>query len=200
MVLTGVVLLLLVVDQGARLVAEGQLAARAREAATDPGSVDASITSFPFIGRLLAAGSVPRVSIRVDDSRAGPVRLAAVVVEADGVELDRGAMFSGEVRVQAIDRGLVAVELDANGLTDALKVPVTVGDGQVRVGVRGVGVRAEVQVKEGVLGLRVAGLSALEVAIVRTPLIPCAATSVVVAGDRVRLSCELDELPAVLRK
>jgi len=196
------VVLLLGVDQGARLVAQGALASRAREAARDPDSADATITSFPFLGRLLASGSVPRVDVRVTGAAAGPLRLAAVEVEASGVVLDRGALLSGDVRVKAIHRGRVTVELNGMGLTDAVKLPVTIGDGKVRVGREGgVGVAADVEVnRSGSLVLRLAGLPALTVPVVRTPLVPCAATSVSVEGDRVLLSCEVDEFPAALRR
>lgn len=192
--------LLVVVDQGTRLVAESQLAARAGRAAGGPDSAEASITSFPFLVRLLTAGSVPRVEVRVTGASAGPLRLAAVEVRADGVALDRGALLSGDVRLEEIDHGLVAVELDGRSLAEAIHLPVTIRDGQVRVGAGRLAVTAGVEVHRGSLVLRLVGLRALTVPVVRTPLVPCAATSVSVEGDRVRLSCEVDRLPAVLRR
>lgn len=195
------VVLLLAADQGARAVAEGKLASRAREAAGGPDSADATITSFPFLGRLLASSSVPRVEVRVTGATAGPLRLAAVEVVATGVTLDRGAMFSGHVRLSEIEGGVVTVELDGPSITGVADLPVTIADGKVRVGTGQVAVDAGVTVnRSGSLVLRVAGLPALTVPVVRTPLIPCAATTVSVEGDRVRLSCEVDELPAVLRR
>lgn len=192
--------LLLVVDQGARLVVEDRLEARARQAATDEDAAHAGITSFPFLGRLLLSGSVPRVRVRVDRPRAGPLRLAAVVVEAFGVEVDRGGLASGRVRLEDIDRGSVSVEIDGAALADTLGLPVTVDGGEVLVGLEGISVPARLDVGDGALVLRVAGARALRVPVVRTPLIPCAVTSVAVEGDRVRLSCEVDELPPALRR
>ena len=195
------VLLLLIADQAARVVAEGKLASRARVAAGDSASADATIASFPFLGRLLASGSVPRVTVRVTGAEAGPVRLAAVEVEATGVALDRSALLSGKVRLHGIAGGAVAVELDSAALTETLKVPVTIADGKVLVGRGAVAVEATAEVsRAGSLVLRLARLPALTVPVVRTPLIPCAATTVGVRDDRVRLSCEVDELPAVLRR
>ena len=195
------VLVLLAVDQAARVFAEGKLAARAREAAGGPESADAAITSFPFLGRLTASGSVERVAVRVVGASAGPLRVAAVEVEAWGVSLDRSSLLSGEVRLHDIDRGVVAVELDASAITDVVNLPVRITDGIVRVGNEAVGVNAGVTVDAGgALVLRVAGLRTLTVPVVRTPLIPCSATEVTVRGDRVRLSCEVVELPAALRR
>jgi hypothetical protein len=95
----------------------------------------------------------------------------------------------------------VAVELDASPNTDVVDLPVRIADGGVRVGNDTVGVDAGVTVDaDGSLVLRVAGLRTLRVPLVRTPLIPCAATQVTVSDDRVRLSCEVDELPEVLRR
>ena len=188
-------------DVLAREVAEGELAARARSAAGRPESARADIDSFPFLGRVAAAGTVRRVEVRVEGAKAGPVPLAAVVVEAHGVAVDRRALLAGDVRVRGIDRGVVAVELDGAALSEVLRLPVTVGGGEVSVDVRGTRVVARAEVgRRGSLVLRVSELPALTLPIVRTPLVPCAVTTVAVDGDRVRLACELDELPAALRR
>ncbi len=201
LVLLGLVAVVLVVaDQSARLAAEGRLASRARDAATDEDSATADITSFPFLGRLFISGSVARVRVRVDGPRAGPLRLAAVVVDASGVVLDRGRLVKGDVRVDDIDRGSVAVEIDGAALAETLRLPVTVRDGQVRLSVGGVAVPAAAAVDEGTLVLRVGGLPAFRVPVVRTPLVPCTLATLTVTDDRVRMSCEMDELPSALRR
>jgi hypothetical protein len=201
LVLLGLVAVVLVVaDQSARVAAEGRLASRARDAATDEDSATADITSFPFIGRLFISGSVPRVRVRVEGPRAGPLRLAAVVVDASGVVLDRGRLVRGDVRVEDIDRGSVAVEIDGAALAETLRLPVTVRDGQVRLSVGGVAVPAAAEVDDGTLVLRVGGLPAFRVPVVRTPLVPCTLATLTVTNDRVRMSCQMDELPSALRR
>lgn len=193
--------LVLAADQGARVVAERTLAARARAASRGPDSAEATIRSLPFLGRLVASGSVPSVAVRVTGAMAGPVRLAAVDVVATGVRLDRRALLGGHVRLNSIEAGMVSVELDGPSITGVVDLPVTVAGGRVTVGAAGVGVDAEVALdRRGALVLRVAGLEALSVPVVRTALVPCAATSVAVVGDRVRLTCEVDELPDALRR
>lgn len=193
--------LVLGLDQGARLVAEGQLASRAREAARNPESAESTITSFPFLGRLLLLGSVPRVRVRVTAAAAGPLRLAAVEVEGSGIRVDRLALRSGDVRLEGIDRGSVTVELDSGAISEAVGLPVAVADGRVQVGTGAVRGEAGVEVDgDGSLVLRAAGLSGLRVPVARTPLVPCAVTEASVHGDRVRLRCEVDELPVALRR
>ena len=194
------VMVLIAIDQVARLYAENQLAARAREAGDGSASAEASIRSFPFLGRLLVSGSVPEAEVRATGTRVGPLRVAVVEVEASGVELDRDAMLVGDVRLDAIDRGRVTVELDGAALTEALDLPVTISDGVLRVARAGVPVSASVALDQGDLVVDVAGLPAVRVPVGDTPLVPCAATGVSIAGGRVRLSCEVDELPAVLKR
>lgn len=202
--LSAVLVLAAAADQGARVLAEAQLADRARRAADGAGGgaqARASIASFPFLGRLAVSGSIARVRVRVERSLAGPLRLAAVEVDARGVKLDRSRLLAGRVEMEGIDAGTVSVELDGPALSEALKVPVTVAGGRVATRVRGVGVSARPEVDaDGSLVLRVAGVPGLTVPLDRVPLAPCAATSVAVAGDRVRLSCRMDRLPPVLRR
>lgn len=198
LVLLGVVLV--AVDQGVRVLAEGQLAARAGKAATDESTTSASITSFPFLGRLLVSGSVAKVRVRVDGARAGGLRLSTLVVEASGVALDRSGLTSGEVRVEDIASGSVAVEVDGAALAEAVNLPVTIGDGRVGIGVSGATVTADAEIEDGSLVLRVAGLPALRVAVVRNELVPCSVTTLAIVADRVRLACEVDELPEALRR
>ena len=104
-----VLVLLAVLDQVPRLLAEAKLASRAQEAAPGAESADASITSWPFVGRLLTLGEMSRVVVRVHGVDAGPLRLASVEVRATGVVLDRTALVSGDVRVEGIRRGTVTV-------------------------------------------------------------------------------------------
>lgn len=192
------VALLLGADQAARVVTERRLAERARQAATVQ-SAWADISSFPFLGRIFWSGTVREVHVRVTGVQAGPLRLTAVRVDAWGVRLKRDFMFGGRVQVEAIERGMVTVELDGPALSDALHVPVYVEGDRVRVG-RGVAVAAAVRVdRRGTLTLEVAGLPTLTVPAWSTPLVPCTATMAGIVGDRVRLACSVDQLPALLR-
>ena len=194
-----VALLLLGVDLVARSIAESRIEERARTAVAGAGSIEADIHSLPFLPRLLLAGSVSAVEVRLEQVRTGGQQLSAVEVDLRGVELDRDALFGGQARLDDIDRGEMSLELDSGSLSRALRVPVTIGGGgiQTKVGPARVSARPDVG-RDGSLLLR-AGRANLRVSPNRTGLLSCAATRVAVVGDRVRLTCDLDEVPPALR-
>ncbi|MGH9157540.1 MAG: LmeA family phospholipid-binding protein [Acidimicrobiales bacterium] len=189
------VALLVGVDLAARAAAERRLETRAVRAAGQGATASAEIGSFPFLARLLLAGEVPEVSVRAEHVTAGPLTLDAVVLDLDGVSLDRSALYGGEVRLRDIDGGTVTVEFDAVLLADALDVPVEISAGALRVAVAGQPVTARAMVDNGELVVSVAGLPALRLVVPRTELSPCRAAEVTVVGDRLRLSCRIDSVP-----
>ena len=195
-----VAVVLLGLDLAARAVAEGRLEGRARAEAPGVQSVRARIGSFPFLPRLLVSGSVPAVDVRLDQVPTRFVQLTAVEVGLRGVEVDRDVLLQGETRLNHIDRGTASLELDSGSLSRALRVPVAIAGGQVRAraGPAQVSARPEVG-RDGTLVLRVGGQN-LRLPLARTRLLPCAATRAAVVGDRVRLSCDLDEVPPGLHK
>lgn len=191
--------LLVGADFAAKGVAEKRIEDRAAEAAGAGASATATISSFPFLGRLLVSGSVPEVEVRTSGVEAGPLTLRAVTVDLDGVELDRDALFGGEVQLRDIDRGRVTVELDAGVLSRVLDVPIAIDDSTVSVEVAGQRVTASAEVREGALVLNVAGLPALTVPVVRTELSPCDVAGVEVRGDRLLLTCQIADVPVALQ-
>lgn len=116
------------------------------------------------------------------------------------VELNRRSLLKGKVRLKDVDRGTVAVELDARSLRRIVKLPVVVEDGRVHVSVAGRRVSASTSVESGDLVLRVAGLPSFNVPIGRNGLVSCTATNLAIDGDTLRLTCEVDKVPAVLRR
>ncbi len=194
-----VVLILAGADVAAKRIAEGRIETRARAEVPDTGSVDAHIASFPFLARLLVAGSAGNVDLRFEQVPTRPVRLSAVELQLRGVKVDRDALFSAEASVDSIERGTVSAEIDAASLSRALPVPVSIGGGEVRSRVGPLPVSARPAVgRGGNLVLRFGGL-AHTVSLPRSEVLGCAATRVAVVGDRLRLSCEVDEVPAPLR-
>lgn len=201
LVVLGVVAAVLVgADVAARRVAEGEVEQRARAEAKDARSVDASIASFPFLPRLLLAGSVPEVGVHLVEVTSGPLDLAAVDVDLRGVRLDRGALFSGVAELQGIDGGTVTVDLDAAAISRALRLPVSISGGALRVRFRGLEVSARPEAGEdGSLVLRAARLPRLRISLTRSRLVSCAAARATVEGDRVRLACDVTDVPPGLR-
>ncbi|HVE47091.1 MAG TPA: DUF2993 domain-containing protein [Acidimicrobiales bacterium] len=195
----GIVLTILgAVDQGARVFAENKLEEKARAEARGASSVEASISSFPFLGRLLVSGNVSTVEVRAEQATLSDLLSGSVEVDLRGVRLERDALFSGKVRLQRIDAGTVAVELDAAGLGRVLKLPVTIEDGQVRLTVAGRTVTARAAVVAGELVLQMGALPALSVPITRNGLMNCTAADAEVRGDTIRLTCAVDEVPPAL--
>jgi hypothetical protein len=201
LVTLGVLAALLVgADAGARRVAEAKVEQRARAQAPGSQAVEARIGSFPFLPRLLLSGSVPEVALHLEQVTTGPVDLAVVDIDLRGVVLDRDALLAGSPELQDITGGTVNVELDAGAIERVVRLPVSVGDGAVRVRFRGleVAVRPEAG-QDGSLVLRAGRLPPLRVPLARSRLVSCAAARVTVEGERVRLSCDVTEVPPALR-
>lgn len=194
-----VVILLLGADTAARSYAQGKLADRARQAAPEATDVTARISSFPFLGRLAVSEDVTDISLHFTDVVAAGLRFAAVDVDMHGVVIDRNELISQrKVRLLRIDHGTVAVELAASELSRALGAQVGIRGRGVEVGgTGGSSVTATPAVTGNRLLLRTANLPTLALAIPRTTLIPCAAT-VVVSGDRLRISCSINQVPPAL--
>ncbi|HUR18285.1 MAG TPA: DUF2993 domain-containing protein [Acidimicrobiales bacterium] len=197
----GIVLtVLLAVDQAARLFAENKLEEKAQAEVRGAGEVEAGISSFPFLGRLLLSGSVSAVEVRAERAGLSDLLSAAVEVDLYGVRLDRDDLFSGKVKLRGIDTGTITVELDSTALQRVLKLPVTVAGGEVRVTLAGRAVAARAAVDAGSLVLEVAGIRTMRVPIARNGLVSCTAADLEVTGGIIRLTCEVDEVPPALRR
>lgn len=188
------------VDVASRHLAENRIEARARAAMPEAASIEADLESFPFLPRLLAAGSAGDVGLRLTQVPAQSLQLTTVEAELRDVKLDRDALLSRQVSLRSIEGGTVSAELDAASLSRALGRQVTVGGGEVRsrVGPTNVSARPTVG-NDGALVLRFGPLR-LAVAVPRSKLLACSATRVAVVGDRVRLSCDIDDVPPALRR
>ncbi len=194
-------LLLVGADVVGRNMAQERIEERARARVPGAGSIDADIDSFPFLPRLFLSGSVSGVGIHLEQVPARSVHLTSVDVDLRGVKLERDSIVSGDPRLESVERGTLSMELDGTALSRALRVPVSVQGGEVRAGAGRAMVRARPEVgRDGALVLRLSGPVPLRVYVPRTSLVDCTATRVAVVGDRVRLSCDLDGVPTVLRQ
>jgi hypothetical protein len=185
-------------DLVARHWAEGQLAGRIETSL--PGShATVRISSFPFVGRLAASGSVHRITAHVDRVSKVGLTFAFVDVEVDGVKLDRTSLLRDrKVHLQGISRGVVRAEITDAALSAALGgVPLQLGDNSAQVTVNGVRLQVAVSVKDNKLLLQAAGIGALSVSIPKLSILPCAASATVRPG-RIDVSCEIHEIPPAL--
>lgn len=165
-----------------------------------PGSVvTASVGGFPFVPPLLLGGKVSQVGVHLENVAAGAVTFATVDLELRGVELDRNRLItSRKVRILDIASGTIDVVLTQQALSDALRVPVTIADGAVSVTVlqKAFAVTPSISA-DGKLTLTGAAGRTLTLAIPKHPYVPCLGEITVLAG-RLRLSCEITNVPAAL--
>ena len=211
LVLPTVVLLALIMgDRAAKGWAESQLAGRAA-AYYPPGSgSSASIHSFPFLGRLLFLGSVPRVDVNLDDLRVETVLIRRLSIHASDVKVDRNELFSGRVHLDDIGEGRIVATLDGPSLAKATGFDVRFKPGEVEVHqrVQGVDVVAKGTVTVNgnlvkVTPTSVQGLSvpasrfAISYRIPGVELLPCQA-QVKLIQNGVVLACDVTDVPAAL--
>jgi hypothetical protein len=158
----------------------------------------ATISSFPFLGRLFVQQRVEKIHLHVTDLSVDRLVFATVDVRLDGVHVDRSRLIQDQdVRLRSIDRGTVVAEVTSEELSAALGNPVRIAAGGVDVEVLGKRVHADVQVRDNRLSLQVAGLSVPAFAIPRTSLLPCLDHLQALDG-RLHFSCTLDGVPAPL--
>jgi len=193
------VLLLLALDQGARVFAQSELRKRAAASVPEAGSVHASVRSFPFVGQLLVSGNVTAVTLRFDGIRSSTLTLERVVLDLRGVVIDRNALiFERRGQLNRIHRGTVTVDVTLAALAAALHADVRASRGVLQIGREGLPVPAAIAVEAGDrLVFRVAGLPALSAVVPRMDLVPCR-PSVAVTTTGLRLSCTTDHLPPSL--
>lgn len=194
-----ILLVVLVVgDFVAKAYATSQLRDRAERAVRGATSSTASISSFPFTGRLLLAGSVPKVDVRVGPVVAGRVTFASVSVDLHDVHVDRNRLINDrQVQLTGLGSGTVTAELTDTEVSRLAGTRVTFAPGRVMVSAAGVDVAASVQVTNGSMsfgGLRLP----IQLRIPRAPLFPCDATSAVVKEGAVDLSCTVHSVPPEL--
>jgi DUF2993 family protein len=192
------VLVLVAGDFVAKAYATNQLRDRAEAAVRGATSSSASITSFPFLGRLLVAGSVQEVGVRVGPVVAGRVTFASIAVDLHDVHIDRDRLINErKVRLTSIGSGTVTAELTAAEVSRLAGLPVSFEPGRVTVGIRGVSASAPVSVVNGSLVLG-SGQAAVRLKVPHAPLFPCDATTAVARQGVVEVSCTVNRVPPEL--
>ena len=195
--------LLVAADLGARSVAESQLVDRVDLALADAGApptgpITTRIASFPFLGRLLTAGDVSRLTVAAVGVTVEGLTFARVAVDLRGVTVDRDRLLSErKVVLESLRRGTAIAEVTADQLSERLRVPVTLESGRARVRVAGQTLTATASVTDNTLRLAVAGIPVPSLRIPRLPLLPCAADAEILPG-RIRLTCDVDRVPPEL--
>ncbi|MBV9283283.1 MAG: LmeA family phospholipid-binding protein [Acidimicrobiia bacterium] len=193
-----VVAVLVVGDVVAKAYATDQLKSRAQRAVRGATSATASISSFPFTGRLLVAGQVSEVRVGVGPVVAGRLTFASVTVDLHDVHVNRNRLINDrKVQLTGLGSGTVTAELTDVEISGLAGTRVRFSPGHVTVNAAGIEATASVQISDGSMSF--AGLHIpLKFKIPRAPLFPCDATSAVVKQGAVDVSCTVHEVPTEL--
>lgn len=173
-------------DRAAKGYAEDAIETSIRQQIQGVSEVEASIGSFPFVGRLLVQGKVSRFELTLHEVLGYRLPVEELRLSVDGLELDRGSLRDrNDVEITGVDSVRVDllvtrenVEAVLGPLTD---VAFSLADGTT------------LRVEDGdvVLG------AGIRFPLPGSELLPCAATATVDDGH-VRIVCTSDHLPQVV--
>jgi hypothetical protein len=207
---TVLLLALIVGDRAAKGWAEGKLAERAAAYYPPGARSSASIHSFPFLGRLLFNGSIPRVDVDLEDVRFQAVLVPRLSLRVSEVQLDRGELFDGRVKLEDIGRGQMVATIEGSSLARATGFDVRFKPGEVEVHqkIQGVDVvaKGQVSVKGNVVTVTPTSVQGLSVPLSRfaisyripgIEILPCQA-DVEIVHNAIELSCDVTDIPAAL--
>jgi len=179
--------------------AENELADQVTARVPGTTGVRAKISSFPFVGRLLVSGKVPKVVVKAQHSSVGDLSLEDIQVEVEDVQMDTGEATSGKAVVRSIGRGSVMADLRQDQINARLPRGYRVQLEEGKAVVSGpVGIQAQlVASPEGMIQLRVASRSLFDLPIPKTELLPCSPRAAFVSGA-VHLTCTFEQVPQFL--
>lgn len=179
--------------------AETELAAEVARRVPGTTGIEADISSFPFVGRLLLSGTVSKVVVTAQHSDSGGVGLSDVRVVVEDVEMDSKAARDGRAVVRSIGAGSAQADLRANEINPHLPrgYQVELQPGKAVVKGPGASLAQFVTTPEGAIELRVADRALASLPFPKTDLLPCAPAAAFVSGA-VRLTCTFDEVPPLL--
>ena len=164
--------------------AENQIEERlAREVDAE---VEADVSSFPLVTRLLLAEEVRRLEVTLTNVAFEEISFDTLTIEADGIELPRRRLFDRNLRPTGIANGSVVAFVSRSSLEAALGTSLPAIDPAA----------ATATLELGTLTIEVPELPPVQVAIPEEAL-PCSGAGEVVS-DGVRLRCEVDEIPPVV--
>lgn len=161
------------------------------------GTVDADIRSFPFTLRLLAAGAVSTLDLRLTDVVGRGIDVAWLRLEMEGLQLDRSVAFGGEARITGVDHVVVTANITEAAVREATGAEVRLLDGRATLTAAGVTTDAEVTVADGRILLAVAGLPPVSLPLPSNELLPCDVDARVVEGALLA-ECAADGLPQIV--
>jgi hypothetical protein len=192
-----VLVVLAVADRAAASYAESQIEGAARDQLFGIAAIDVQIHSFPFLGRLGAAGQVSRLDVRLDEVRGHGIDLESIRFDASDVRLERDALLHGDVHVTDVGSVHVTARISEAQVRSATHADVRLRDGRAEVVVGGKTLTATASVAAGRIRLSLDRLPALSVPLPDASLLPCD-VQIRVEPGAVVASCTNDDLPSFI--
>ena len=181
-------------DTVARHAAERAIARRI-EARVPGTTATVHISSWPFLGRLAASGSVPSLDARVTGVRVGPFAVDSVDIAVADLRVSRSDLLHRKVTPRSIRSATVTGVISQRAVDAGTGLPVSLGDGTV--GVAGIQVPARLVVVGSRVVVTVPPLPTFSVPLLPAALLPCSAAATITAGA-ITLSCTTTVLPPAL--
>lgn len=157
---------------------EARIEDKVGEETSGTAGVGADIDSFPFVTRLVTTGKVEHLSVTLEEVAQYELPLASVRFDADGVKLDRSALYERNVRVRDIESVTVTAEVAEGALSDVLGAVTDL---------------TGVEAGDGVLNIAGSTVPLPE------DILPCS-PSVRQAEAGITLSCTMETLPPLLAR
>lgn len=198
-ILSVLVALAIGVDIAARIVAEHQVASRAKSS-TQAQSSSASINSFPFLYDVLVDGTVRNVTVHLTEVPFGLLTVGHLDLSVHNVDIDKGQLFAHrKVRVTAISSATASITITAADISAATHVALAISGNTVTASIAGVQIPVSVTVTNShFLTFNVAGNPAVSFDLARTPLVPPCAMQLTSQQSALRLSCTIAPVPPSL--
>lgn len=164
--------------------------------ASDPGTTaTVRISSWPFVGHLLASGTVPALRAHVVGVRAGPFPVDSVDLSVQDISLSRSDLLHGRVVLRSIRTATATAALSQQSIDTGTGLPVTLGAGTVGLG--GVQIPARLSIVSGDLRIDISPLPTISIPLLPSSLLPCSASAVITTGE-LTLSCTTTTIPPSL--
>jgi hypothetical protein len=161
-----------------------------------PGShATVAISSFPFVGRLITSGTVPKLTVDVNGVQVDGVTFGAIDLVVHQLKVDKSQLTSAKVVLESISSGSVTAQLPQASIDQKLGQDLSLGAGTVSLD--GVTVTPVVTVSANEVNLGLPGLPSVSVPIPQLSLLPCVGAAVIVPGA-LQVSCALTSLPPAL--
>jgi hypothetical protein len=198
LVLIGIVGLLVLGDRAAKGAAESAIASEIAKRTPGVGEVDAEISSFPFVGRLLVQGVVPKLTLDLDEVTGHGIDLTDLRVVVRDLEIDRGAIRGGKPEIIAIDSMTATATISEATVRAVSGADVRLLDGRVAVTVAGQALEGKAVVRDGRITVDAfGGPLPFAIPVPDTGVLPCTPGVVVVEGA-LHLRCTAESLPQIV--